>query len=113
MPLGSGGQMQAHSGESRETNGMPHVGKNLAPPGYLSLPMAAAFVSVSSRTVKRWIAQGLPMYQAGPRTKVLIRPSDIEQFLTRQQAPRPALDRMVAEVMQGLQGGRSIRMGQR
>ena len=113
MPLGSGGQMQAHSGESRETNGMPHVGKNLAPTGYLSLSMAAAFVSVSSRTVKRWIAQGLPTYQAGPRTKVLIRPSDIERFLTRQQAPRPALDRMVAEVMQGLQGSGSRRVGQR
>ena len=75
-------------------------------PGYLPLADAATWAGVSPRTLKRWIAAGLPKYQAGPRGKVLVRPGDIDQFLTRQQAPTPDLDAMVNEVLQGLtQGG--------
>ncbi len=81
--------------------------------GFLPLNAAAPWVGVSVRTLRRWIAAGLPTYQGTPGGKILIKPTELEHFLARQQAPRPALDRMVAEVMQGLQGGRSIRMGQR
>jgi hypothetical protein len=67
-------------------------------PGYLPLPQAASWAGVSARTMKRWIQKGLPTYQAGPREKVLIRPADIDGFLTRRQA-RPDLDAMVEDVL--------------
>jgi len=38
-------------------------------PGYLSLKDAAAWAGVSVRTLNRWIARGLPRYQAGPMEK--------------------------------------------
>ena len=47
--------------------------------------------------MKRWISKGLPYFQEGPRTKVLIRPGDIEEFLTKRQAERPALDVLIEE----------------
>ncbi len=71
----------------------------------MSLVDAAAWAGVSPRTLKRWITRGLSTYQAGPREKVLVRPGDIEQFLTRKQAPTPDLGAMVEEVVQGLSGG--------
>jgi hypothetical protein len=63
-------------------------------PGYLSLRDAATWSGVSVRTLKRWIVSGLPVYRAVARGKVLIRPADIDAFLTKQQAPRPDLSRM-------------------
>ena len=75
-------------------------------PGFLSIPSAGQWCDVSPRTIKRWIGAGLPTYQAGPRSKVLIRPGDIESFLTRQQAAKPELDRMVDEVMGELARGK-------
>ncbi|MCH8039184.1 MAG: helix-turn-helix domain-containing protein [Nitrospinae bacterium] len=74
--------------------------------GFLSIEHAAQWSDVSIKTVRRWISQGLPRYQEGPRSKVLIRPGDIEQFLTRQQAPKPELDVMVDQVMAELQRGK-------
>jgi hypothetical protein len=71
--------------------------------GYLPLSEAAAWAGVSERTLKRWISRGLPTFQAGPREKVLIRPADIDQFLIRQQAPKPDLDTMVDEVLRSFQ----------
>ncbi len=70
--------------------------------GFLSLEHAAQWSDVSVKTVRRWISQGLPRYQEGPRSKVLIRPGDIEQFLTRRQAAKPVLDAMVEEVLDEL-----------
>ena len=69
------------------------------PPGYLTLKGAQAWAGVSQRTIKRWIAAGLPTYQAGPRTKILVRPADIERFLTRKQVNPVDLDAIVDEVM--------------
>jgi hypothetical protein len=54
------------------------------------------------RTLKRWIAKGLPTYQAGPREKVLIRPTDIDAFLTRRRAPVPDLSAMADEVVRSI-----------
>ena len=71
-------------------------------PGYLSLEHAAVWADVHPRTIKRWIAQGLQTYQAGPRTKVLIKPGDIDGFLTKQQATVPDLDAIVEDVLAGL-----------
>ncbi len=71
-------------------------------PGFLSLALAADWSSVSKKTIKRWLAHGLPHFQEGPRTKVLIRPSDIEQFLTRQQVSKSSLNQMVEETLKGL-----------
>ena len=75
--------------------------------GYIPLVAAAAWAGVSPRTLKRWISRGLPIYQAGPREKVLVKPQDIDQFLTRKQAPTPDLGAMVDEVLQGLSKGRA------
>jgi hypothetical protein len=52
--------------------------------------------------MKRWIVQGLPVYQAGPRTKVLISPIDIEQFLTRKQTQPVNLKALVDGVLASL-----------
>ncbi len=71
-------------------------------PGYLPLLEAAVWAGVSAKTMKRWIQRGLPIYQAGPREKVLIRPADIEAFLTRRQVPVPDLDAMVEDAMKSL-----------
>ncbi len=74
--------------------------------GYMSLVDSAAWAGVSPRTLKRWIRRGLPIYQAGPREKVLVKPGDIDQFLTRKQVPVPDLGAMVEEVLQGFSQGR-------
>jgi len=75
--------------------------------GYLPLVEAATWAGVSPRTLKRWISRGLPTYQAGPREKVLVKSSDIDQFLTRKQVPVPDLGAMVDEVLQGFSQGRA------
>ena len=66
---------------------------------FLALKSAAVWADASTRTIKRWIAKGLPYYHAGPGTKILIRPSDIENFLTRQQHQTPSLDALVNETL--------------
>lgn len=71
-------------------------------PGYLSLKGAAYYAGVSTRTVKRWIAQGLPDYQGTARGKVLIKPADIDAFLKKRTAPKVDLDTVVDEVLSGL-----------
>lgn len=71
--------------------------------GYMSIETAAQWCDVSPKTIKRWLCHGLPYYQEGPRTKVLIRPHDIEAFLTRQQASQPDLETMVEETLAALQ----------
>jgi excisionase family DNA binding protein len=68
-------------------------------PGYMSLQTAAQWAGVSVRTLKRWINRGLPRYQAGPREKVLIRPADIEAFLTRRQVSGLNLNALVEDVL--------------
>ncbi len=71
-------------------------------PGFLSLEHAAEWADVSVKTIKRWIERGLPKYQAGPGSKVLIRPRDIEEFLSRYEAPQAELNGLVNEVMKRL-----------
>jgi hypothetical protein len=70
--------------------------------GFLTVKEASRWASVSEKTMKRWIERGLPRYQAGPKEKVLIRPTDIELFLTRKQAPAVDVDTMVKEVLADL-----------
>ena len=72
-------------------------------PGFLPLAEAAQWAGVSPRTMKRWISKGLAYFQEGPRTKVLIRPGDIEEFLTRRQVPKANVDMMIEEVIRDLQ----------
>jgi len=71
-------------------------------PGFLSLDHAAQWADVSVKTIKRWIERGLPKHQAGPRAKVLIRPGDIEVYLTRQQVNAPNLNALVDDVIKEL-----------
>lgn len=75
-------------------------------PGFLSLELAADWSSVSKKTIKRWLAQGLHFSQVGPRTKVLIDPHDIRAFLAKRQKPKPRLDQMVEECLQDLNPNR-------
>ena len=70
-------------------------------PGYLSLHEAASWSGVSVRTLTRWIKKGLPTYHAGPREKVLIRPADIDAFLSR-QIQASDLHAMVEDVLRSL-----------
>lgn len=74
-------------------------------PGYLPLYEAASWSGVSVRTLKRWIKKGLPSYHAGPREKVLIRPADIDAFLSRRQAQAHDLNVVVEDVMRSFRSG--------
>jgi hypothetical protein len=57
---------------------------------------------VSPKTMQRWIARGLPVYQDSPRAKLLIKPSDIERYLNRRQRPQPNVGAIVNEVLASL-----------
>ncbi len=70
--------------------------------GFLSLEHAAQYADVSVKTLKRWIERGLPKYQAGLGRKVLIRPGDIEEFLTMGKVVQTELNGLVDEVMKDL-----------
>ncbi|ULA61619.1 MAG: hypothetical protein LZF60_340160 [Nitrospira sp.] len=71
-------------------------------PGYLSIAGAAQYASVSKKTVKRWIKGGLTVHQGTLRGKVLIRPTDIDAYLTKRQAPKLDLDALVNDVLREL-----------
>lgn len=73
-----------------------------APIGYLSIEGAAGYASVSTKTVRRWIQAGLPVYQGTTRGKVLIRPRDIDSYLMRRQTPHVDLDALVEDVLSSL-----------
>lgn len=81
-------------------NTIEHPGP--VPIGYLTIHRAAQYASVSPKTVSRWVASGLPVYQGTTRGKVLIRPADIDAYLTRRQAPVVNLGALVEDVLQGL-----------
>jgi hypothetical protein len=76
--------------------------------GYLDLDKASRWACVSPRTIRRWIDSGLPCFRQTLRSKILIRPADIEAFLTAQQKPQPCLDAIVEATLHDLQqaGGR-------
>ena len=76
-------------------------------PGYFPIRQAAIWAGVSSRTMKRWIAGGLATYQAGPKTKVLIRPTDIDQLLTRNQVPQVDINALVNETLKDMEEDRN------
>lgn len=78
------------------------VGFQASAVGYLSIDAAAVYASVSTKTIKRWIQAGLPVYQGTRRGKVLIRPSDIDLYLQKKTAPKVDLDAMVNDVLQDL-----------
>lgn len=70
--------------------------------GYLSIAHAAQWADVSPRTIKRWIKAGLPVHQAGPREKVLVRPGDIDHFLIKRQAHKVDVGALVDQVVNSL-----------
>lgn len=49
---------------------------------------------------------GLPAYQAGARERVLVKPMDIEAFLTRKEAPRADITALVNDTLRELAGVR-------
>lgn len=73
--------------------------------GYVTIDRAAKYASVSTRTIKRWVKAGLPVYQGTARGRVLIRPSDIDTYLTRKQAVQVDLSVMVEQVLRDLSVG--------
>ena len=78
---------------------------------FLSLKEGAAFAHVSKRTLKRWLAAGLPAHQPISGGKILLIVSELEQFIIRRTRPQPALDRLVNDVMHELTDGRRSRHG--
>ncbi len=58
---------------------------------------------VSPKTLQRWIGRRLPVYQAGPCEKVLVRPTDIDQFLIRHKRSTVDLNTLVDQVIVDLQ----------
>ncbi len=73
-------------------------------PGYFPIMEAATYASVSTKTIQRWITAGLPVYQGTARGKVLIRPTDIDLYLTRKQARQIDLDAIITDAVRGVQG---------
>jgi excisionase family DNA binding protein len=65
----------------------------------MPLREAAKWAGVSPKTLKRWISKGLPRYRVGGRGKVLVRPADIDQFLTKEAVSQFDLDRVVDDVV--------------
>ena len=58
---------------------------------------------VSPKTVRRWLEQGLPFFQVTPRSKILIKPGDVDVFLKRRRKTQVDLDGMVDQAMGELQ----------
>lgn len=76
------------------------------PTMFLTIEEAAELARVSGRTLRRWLATGrLPYHQASARSRVLIKPHDLEQFLTRHERSTISLDHSINEVLTSL-GGR-------
>ena len=57
---------------------------------------------VSARTVRRWLEGGLLFSQVTPRSKILIRPDDVEKFLERRCHAQVDVNVMVHDVMKEL-----------
>lgn len=78
-------------------------------PGYLSIEGAARYAGVSTRTIKRWITRGLPVYQGSLRGKILIRPSSIDAYLEKKPAPHAEqdLDAMVEDVLKSFRAAQA------
>jgi hypothetical protein len=76
----------------------------LAPPQktMMGLKTLSMLRDVSVRTLHRWIKSGLPHFRQGPRTKILVRPEDIEEFLQRHQHNHIDLDAVVKETAEAL-----------
>lgn len=74
---------------------------------FLGIGQVADLTGVSSKTVRRWLTQGLPFVQKGTGQKILVRRTDIYEFLTPRRAEGPRLDDLVAEVCGDLMGGHS------
>lgn len=80
--------------------------QKLSQQGFLTLQDAAQWASVSKKTLNRWIKIGLPYFQSGPRTKILLRPQDIEQFLTRKVNPKESLEEIIEQTLRDLKPDR-------
>ena len=68
----------------------------------MDIATAARRNDSSTRTVYRWLDQGLPFFQATPRSKILIRPDDVEKFLQRRCRPPVDVNAMVEDTMKEL-----------
>ena len=72
----------------------------------MPLVAAARWAGVSTKTLARWLKQGLPYHQGSQRGIRLVRLEDIERFLQRHQASesRDDLNRMVEQTLVELSG---------
>ena len=91
-----------NKGGNRHEEAMTQSLGSASRPGYLSIGGAAKYASVSRKTMKRWIQGGLPVFQGTIRGKVLIRPNDIDAYLTRKQVAQVDLSVMVNDVLRDL-----------
>lgn len=70
--------------------------------GFLDKRSVAQSANVSIRTVDRWLGAGLPSYRTSPGGKILLRWSDVEQWLMRSHKAGPDLNRLVEETVNDL-----------
>ena len=93
------------NGDTKDENDS-FVNSSSSPPyqiGYLPLTKAALWAGISRRTLKRWIKQGLPFFQAPNGGKILVRPDDINCFLVKRQEPESGIDTLVDDVLRELE----------
>ncbi len=71
---------------------------------FVSLQGAATFADASTRTIRRWLLEGLKSYQPVPKGKIFLRPCEIEEFVMRRARPQPSLTVLVEDTMTDLMG---------
>ncbi len=77
---------------------MGNVGQIEPATARLDLQKVAYRYSVSRRTVQRWLDRGLPFSQVTTRSKILVKPEDVEAFLTRRCKTQGDLNAMVMQL---------------
>jgi len=70
--------------------------------GWAKIKRAAKYADISERTVRKWLNKGLK-YSRLPTGTILIRYSDVDEFLESFAVDGDQVDRMVDEVMEGIQ----------
>ena len=83
---------------------MPDPGQTQELPAAYAMSIAttARRYDSSIKTVRRWLDRGLPFLRSGARTKILIRPEDVERFLQRRCHAQVDVNVMVENVMKEL-----------
>lgn len=86
----------------RDNKALSSAADSIDPNDLVDLPLGAKKNRISTRTIERMIARGLPCYRTSARGKRLIRLDELRTFLIKQQAAPANLDALINEVASSL-----------